>query len=365
MKQKYLDMLSELLSRYDMSDEEKKDIVSDYNEMYDNWTEKGMSPEEVEEKLGKPRSIIGSLVEGYRRIPKPADNKAKFIAVSPFISLVIFAILAFGFNEYVYSWMAFLLIPMSAIILSMTGDDRSHVTTALSPFVTAIVYYIIGMEYGLWHPGWLVFLLIPILGVFNSRSEMKTIVLMIALSPFAALIAFIVIGEQGYYDLSWLVFFVIPFLGATTEKVGWKKAFMLIGIPVAVAAYYYFATTYNEPYWSLFAFTHLVIYWLLNGDIIKIDSETPKEYKIVIAASAATYIIISLFSGWWAITWLVFLAIPVFAIMKETDQPEKTIALTPFISLTVFMLVGFFFGEWVWASFAFLLVPVTAIIKST
>jgi uncharacterized membrane protein len=364
MKKEYLDLLNDLLSRYDMSDDERNEILNDYNEMYDNWTEKGMSHEEVEEKLGKPKSIIGSLVEGYRRIPKPADKRSKFIAVTPFISLVIFAILAFGFNEYLYSWMAFLLIPMSAIVLSMTGKEREHVTTALSPFVTAIVYYILGMHYGLWHPGWLIFLLIPVLGVFNSRREMDFMTLLIALSPFAAVTAFIFIGEEGYYNLSWLVFFVIPFLGAFKEKTLWKKVYLLIGIPVGVAIYYYFATTTEEPFWSLFAFSHLAIFGLLNGNIVLFDKDTPKEYKIVIVGSVVTYVIISLLTGWWAITWLVFLSIPVFAIMHETEQPERTIALTPFISLTIFMLVGFFLGYWVWAAFAFLLIPVTAIIKS-
>jgi len=58
MKNNYLEELKGLLNLYQMEDNEVNDIVNDYDDMYNNWIETGMSEEEVESKLGTPRSII-------------------------------------------------------------------------------------------------------------------------------------------------------------------------------------------------------------------------------------------------------------------------------------------------------------------
>ena len=54
MKTEYLQALRELLNRYQMEEAEKDDIISDYNDMYENYLDYGMTDEEVEKKLGKP-----------------------------------------------------------------------------------------------------------------------------------------------------------------------------------------------------------------------------------------------------------------------------------------------------------------------
>lgn len=364
MKKEYLSRLKELLDRYDMSDTEKQDILDDYSDMYDNWEEKDMSHDEIVEKLGKPRGIIGSLVEGYRRMPKPADKSAKIIAVTPFIALVLFFIGGFGFDLWWYSWMAFLIIPVTAIIVEMSKSKDPHITTALSPFVATIAFFILGFAYDLWHPGWVVYIIIPILGVFNSREEMPFITLLTALSPFAAVIAYVYLGEMGYWHNMWVVFLIIPFLGGFHEEKAWKKVASSVLIIGGVAAYLYLGDMYNEWLWTGFAFAPLVLFYLLNGNIIIVDKNAPKDYKVLVVATVVAYAAVSLLTQAWVITWLIFFAIPLYAINKETEQPEKTIAFTPFIATTIFMLLGFFFGIWAWAWLAFLLIPVTAIIKS-
>ena len=94
-----------------------------------------MNDDEVEEKLGRPNKIIGSLVEGFKRVPRPVDKRTKLISVMPFISLVIFFVLGFAFDGWTYSWMAFLLIPMVAIVSEMGRESNPHISTALSPFI--------------------------------------------------------------------------------------------------------------------------------------------------------------------------------------------------------------------------------------
>lgn len=365
MKNEYLLQLKTLLDRYEMDQDEKQDILNDYSDMYDNWIDRGMSIEEVEEKLGKPKSIIRSLVEGYKKIPKPSDNRTKLIAVSPFISLIAFFVLGFGFNEWVYSWMVFLFIPVIAIIVEMTRDKDPHVTTALSPFAASIAYYILGMQYGLWHPGWIVFIIIPILGVFNSRKDMDFKTLITALSPFAALIAYLYIGEMGYYHPGWLIFLIVPFIGATHEKPFGKALFIMTSIVFGAALYLYIGYEFDEWYLGGFAFLPLIVFYIYNGNIVIFasDEDVPKGYKIAVLVSGIAYLIVSLLTQAWLITWLIFLIIPVYAINREVSGNERTIALTPFLSLTIFMLLGYFLGAWAWAWLAFLIIPITAIIK--
>lgn len=362
MKKEYLLMLKELLDRYDMPENEKEDILEDYSEMYDNYKERGVSEEEIQEKLGKPKSVIAGLVEGYRRIPKPSDSRHKLIAVSPFISLVVFFVLGFGFGEWVYSWMSFLLIPVTAIIVEMSRSKDPHITTALSPFIATVAFYILGMHYGLWHPGWAVFLIIPILGVFNSRKEMNTLALLTALSPFAAVVAYIYIGELGYYHPGWLILFVVPFVGAIHEKTS-KMLLIWLLIAIGVGGYLYLDSSFDFGNYSLLTFAPLALFYLLQSENGLFSPEVPKGYKITVAASVVTYFLVSFLTGAWEVTWLIFFAIPVYAINREVEGSEKQIALTPFIATTIFMLVGFFFSAWAWSWLAFLIIPIWAIIK--
>jgi len=90
MKTEYLISLRSLLDGYQMEETEKDDIINDYNDMYENYLDYGMSDDDVEKKLGKPKSIIGSLVEGYRRVPTKQSKSGKLIALMPFISLILF-----------------------------------------------------------------------------------------------------------------------------------------------------------------------------------------------------------------------------------------------------------------------------------
>lgn len=367
MKNEYLVKLKELLDRYNMDESEKQDILNDYEDMFDGWKDRGMSDEEVEQKLGKPRNIISSLTEGYKRIPKPQTPSTKIIALSPFVATIIFFVLGFGFDGWAYAWMAYFLIPVTAITIEMGKSDPTHLTTALSPFVAAIAYFILGFFYQLWHPGWLVFIIIPILGVFNSRKEMNFLTLVTALSPFAAAIAFVILGEAGYWYEGWLVFLVVPFFAYFHEsRLGRRYISILLLIVGAIG--YLYVLMYTDLLWGygLLAFVPYVVQQILIGNIIiyDVDGEIPNGYKYTVVIAAILYFAVSFLTGWWAITWLIFLAIPVYAINKEVPQPEKVIALSPFIALSLFMLLGFFLGIWAWAWIAFLIIPMTAIVKS-
>jgi uncharacterized membrane protein len=367
MKNKYLEDLRNLLDQYNMDETEKDDIISDYSEMYDNWIDYGMSPEEVESKLGKPRSIISDLVEGYKRIftgksKQKSKGHEKYIALSPFVSLVIFFIIGFVYDGWVYGWMVFLLIPITAIVLEMGSEKDPHMFTALSPFLVTIVYFYIGFEHNLWHPGWLIFLLIPIVAIFIERKTMSALNLLVALSPFAALIAFFYLGEQDLWIPGWLVFLAIPMLGVLNEKRASKVFLWELLFIVGIGGYLYIGYTFEEWNLALLAFIPVVVYALLQDE--EGFRAMPKEYRIVVLVAAVLFGAVGFLFTAWGISWMFFLIIPVYAINKEVEGDEKVIALMPFISLVIFFSLGWFLGLWAFSWIAFLLIPVVAIIKN-
>ncbi len=365
MKNEYLSKLKSLLDQYNMEEVEKKDIVNDYDDMYNNWIEYGMSEEQVEEKLGEPSKIIKELTEGYKKVTtvkrqQQASKNNKIIAVMPFVSLIAFFIIGFGFDGWAWGWLTFLLIPVVAIIVEMVHNKDKHVLTALSPFAAVIGYLVLGFYYGLWHPGWLVFLVIPVIAIITEGKEIGFLNTLVSLSPFAALIAFFYLGEQGLYNPGWIVFLVIPALGVLNEKNKVKMLLWEVFIIGGALGYLYIGSTLSYQYaWLTFA--PLVIYSLTQSDTGFIHM--PFVYKMLTLGTIAAYVLFGFTLGLWGFAWIVFLIIPVYAIITEVDGDEKIIALMPFVSLVIFFTLGWFFVLWHLSWMAFLLIPIVAIIK--
>lgn len=365
MKSKYLKDLSNLLNDYQMDDFDKQDIVNDYSEMYDAWTDKGFNEDEVEKKLGHPRSIIRDLTEGYKKVERPLPGSEKVIALSPFIATISFLILGFGFDLWHPGWMVFLIIPVTAIIMSMGKTKEEHLTTALSPFVATVIFLLLGFLYDLWHPGWLIFIIIPVFGIWNSRYTMRKIDLLTALSPFVAVIAYTILGLNGYWVEGWVVFLIIPMFGILNypnKKVVLLWEFLLLG---GVAGYL-LAGFYLESSWQYawVAFIPFVIFSLYKSDW-ETSGEMATRYKIVVIISLVLFLAVGFLFNIWELSWLFFLAIPVYAISTEVENKQKIVALSPFVAVVIFMLVGYFFNLWHLSWMAFLIIPMTAIVKNT
>lgn len=362
MKRNYLDTLRTLLQQYQLEQTEISDILLDYEDMYDNWLSTGMTPQEVADKLGSPESIIKDLTDGVRRKPVKQLKRHKLIAVMPFISLIIFLIAGLGWGLWQYSWMAFLLIPVTAIVVEQGFTKGGHFFTAISPFIAVVVFLVLGFTMDAWHPGWMIFLIIPVSGILQSRDGMNVITLLTALSPFASIIAFFFIGEAGYWQQAWLVFLSIPMLGAFTESNKAKALLIEVLILSGIAGYLYIGYTYEEWGYALFAFTPAVIYMVLSGDIKIGFLQAPRDYKIVLVTALIIFLLIGLTIGYWHLAWLVFLSVPVYSIVKESRGKARIVALMPFVALILFFTVGFLLDGFVYAWVAFLIIPITAIL---
>ncbi|MCK5732278.1 MAG: hypothetical protein KAH13_04610 [Tenericutes bacterium] len=284
----------------------------------------------------------------------------------PFISVIIYFILGFGFSLWHPGWLIFLSIPIAAIIVNAFDRNRMNGLVALSPFIAVITYLALGFYLNAWHPGWLVFMIIPIMGILSGRRTMKFLSFLTAISPFIVIIAYIFIGTYtGLWNPFWLLFLIIPMLGILHESKAWKVIVMELSFIIAIAGYLVSGYIFDEWVLGLFSFLIPIGVSILVSDdsflVINIDNKTIWLMTLVLGV---IYIGLGLlFPVTWAYLWMIFLMVPVYAIVKYSPKSERLIAVMPFVSLIIFFILGFFFTWWKFSWIAFLLIPMVAIIK--
>jgi|AntAceMinimDraft_18_1070375.scaffolds.fasta_scaffold00029_3 uncharacterized membrane protein len=390
MKERYLEELKKLLGEYSISQEELDDIIADYGEMIDDAISKNMSDEKIVELIGTPEKVVEDLSEGFEKQDDDDDDAYTFeyqnhsshkhiklgkrkdnriVALMPFISTIVFFILGFGFDLWHPGWMVFLLIPVVAIIINVFEKGKNQGVVALSPFIAIFTFFILGFVFDLWHPGWLVFLIIPVIGVLSGKKNMSLLNILTALSPFVALSVFILYGTFiGDWSFIWLVFLIIPILGGLNYKKVWQVLVFELSMAIAVGAYLYLGFVHDEWFFSLFAFliplgVSIIISegeWSFTGG----KGEGLPEWLLLLACLIVYFGAGFIFGTTWSYLWMIFLSIPVLAIMRHASNESKLVAIMPFIATILFFSLGFFWGFWEFSWIAFLLIPVVAIIKN-
>jgi hypothetical protein len=366
MKNKYLNEIKTLLAEYEISASEVKDILSDYSNMYEDGLARGLTDAAVIEYLGKPEKVVAELGENYSRIEK-SHKSTKIIALMPFLCTMAFFALGFSpLHAWHPGWMVFLLIPVSAIVLNMGGRNSRHLLTALSPFIAVGAYMWLGFgPLHAWHPGWLVFFLIPVIAILSSAKDRGFLETLTALMPFAAVTAFIFLGQAGFWNPGWLVFLLIPMIGILNMKNKFRMFCFELCFLASIGAYLYAGYGYGRWDLGALAFAIPLCYGILINEIkisFGMDGSLPVKLTVLFA-------LIVFFAGGflfaaWPYLWLVFLLIPVVAILTNARKKDRFVAISPFISVTVFFLLGYFGGFWAYSWMVFFLIPIAGILKS-
>ncbi|MFW6319660.1 MAG: hypothetical protein ACOC1L_05695 [Bacillota bacterium] len=309
-KEEYLTLLEDVLKQNDVEENERTVIVEDYEELYEGYLESGLTNSDITKKLGTPYNVVKELkgIMRYRKYPNSPHEKV--IAISPFIALVVFFLLGFMYNAWHPAWLAFFIVPVSAILLT-DKEGIWKTCTAVSPFIITTIYLLYGHYKGVYHPTWLIFLFIMLFGFMTMKESRKYLY-----------IALLVIGTGIYlwigllyhvYDISLLAF-----------------------LPLLVALVYYGHVE------IIFNFQKPIVYVALGSLIV--------------------YFLSGYFFDLWKVMWLIFFLIPIMAIHIDEKGKSKYIAISPFIAVTIFYLLGFYADLWSVSWLAFLLIPVTAIV---
>ena len=318
MKAKYLERLRKKLEEFQTYPSEINEIIKDYDQLYDDALASGRTHEEVYQSLGEPEHVAYELIDTIR-IKQKKYKRNKIIALMPFISVMVFMGVGLSTDIWHPTWMVFLLIPVVSIVLTTRIRDM---IVALMPFASVVVFILLGEFYDLWVPGWLVFLSIPVVAILLHDRTVK--------------------GMAN-----------------------------LIAIGLAIGFYLYYGYTYNDWTIGALGFILPVVVAIITGNIT-LYTNWPKKGRernklivmlSVVIGSVAVFLTLGLLFEGWAYAWMVFLLIPVTAILFFS-RPFRFTPLMPFIATVLFFSLGFFFGLWTISWMAFLLIPVVAVIEN-
>ena len=313
----YLERLKDVLINHQIKNEDINDVISDYDQMYEDALERGLSDEEVYNLLGDPKQVYRELRDTLS-IKTVKKNSDKIVALTPFISIIIFMLIGFTTES--------------------------------------------------WHPGWLVFLLIPVTAIILNTNKKEKIV---SLSPFVALVIFITVGTYfKVWNPTWLIFMIIPLASMIYEKNNYKRFFFVGSLLIAIAFYLVMGYVYDSFFLGLFGFT-LPIIVSLYFEFIKIEVliKNPLKRKkgiiflSVIIIALMIFITLGILLGGWGYSWMFLLSIPVASIYLF-EKSKKWTPYMPFIAIVIFYTLGYFFGLFQLSWMAFLLIPIVAVIEN-
>lgn len=91
--------------------------------------------------------------------------RAKIIAATPLITVIVYLLLGFCADAWHPGWIVFFAIPIVPIILGTVTYG------ALYPILVVIAYLVMGFVWKLWHPGWIIFLTIPVVEIFLPKNK--------------------------------------------------------------------------------------------------------------------------------------------------------------------------------------------------
>lgn len=132
--------------------------------------------------------------------------KKRVLAVMPLVSLFIFLAVGLYLEKWLLGATAFLLIPLSVMLL--TGNPWKRLSESM-PLIALTVFLILGFGFDAWNPGWVVFFSIPLVNMITEgRLRPRKLV------GIAIAIIYVLLGlftELGWHP-TWLIFLLIPII---------------------------------------------------------------------------------------------------------------------------------------------------------
>jgi len=122
----------------------------------------------------------------------------------------------------------------------------------------------------------------------------------------------------------------------------------------------------DEEVWQKLGDPNKIAYELI--DTLKVKKEKNIKQKIIAVMpfiSLMTFFLLGFLEDLWHPGWLVFLAIPMTAILFSTRLKEGIVSLMPFICALGYLVLGFGFKLWHPGWLIFLLIPMVSIILYT
>ncbi len=130
--------------------------------------------------------------------------RQRIIAAMPMISLLLFLTSGFVLNEWFLGLTAFLLIPLSTLLLSRNFKKRLN---QFMPLIALAIFLWLALRLNMAHPGWVVFLLIPLSNILlEGHIDGRQFI------TLSVTIAYVVLGLilDNFWHPGWLMLLLIP-----------------------------------------------------------------------------------------------------------------------------------------------------------
>ncbi|MFP4477897.1 MAG: hypothetical protein ACLFPM_00530 [Candidatus Izemoplasmatales bacterium] len=354
----YIKKLKERLLDHDISEDLYHQILKDYEKEVTNNQTDDLKPVEEE---------VEDIIKKYDLKLKEYEDKeiSTTIALAPFVSLMTYLILGFGFDFWHPGWLVFIIVPLLLLVFSVFHDDLLAGILALIPFAIIFSYFFVGFNYHIWHPTWLIFMLLPVIGVFTHYRKKGMISFLFALSPFLTVILYIILGSYFHlWSRAWVVFLLVPMIATLHEKN--KKRLLIFEISLLISMAIGIIVPYITNSWGYAFFGLLIpsIVFISFGEdsIIKFSKETVFDWLMVLFLGTL-YLIFGILFDAWAYGWMVLLVIPIYEIIKQSPDHFKFYYIMPFVSIIIFFSLGYFFDLWAYSWLAFGLIIISYLIE--
>ena len=362
---KYLELLKERLMDYQIDDNFLLKILSEYKDKIYNLENNNY--DNIINELGNPCEKVNQIVDEYNLKLKENEGKetSTIISIVPFISLVSYLILGFGFDFWHPGWLVFAIVPLVVLVFTVFDDNLISGLLAIIPFIIIISYFFVGFYLGIWHPTWLIFLLLPLIGTFTNYKKMSLKSFLFVLSPFVALILYIVLGSVFHlWSRSWVVFLLVPMLGVLQDERINRIIIYEIALLLAVILGVIFPDITSSWGYSFFGLLIPAFVFIIYGEdsIIKFSKETIIDW-LVFLGLAIVFLVFGIVFKAWAYIWMVILIFPAYEIIKQSPDNAKFYYIVPFISIVIFYSLGYFYNLWKYSWLAFILIPIVYFIE--
>ena len=314
-KSEFFVALKNALNEKGFSRSDQKDVIADYESMIDEAVSNGELERPYIQSLGPVKKLVAEIPMTDKTLKNQRD---KIVATSPFIAVILFFMVGFYANGFAYSWLFFLLIPMTAIGLNSRGMER---VVALSPFVFTFTFFGLGFIYDLWAIAWVPYTLIFPLAILTDNRRLKW--LMFAAGLFVPAL-YLWVYYQTNHPWSQLVFagFIPIIMYQSWPKIkalGFVRFALGVALVMALSGVYlFFGFVYGlwHPMWVIFLLIPISV--LLYAQFIK--KETVQFVAYTPLLSVILFIIIGDLFQLYEIAWLVFLMIPIAGVLSEKED---------------------------------------------
>jgi len=252
MIETYIKSLKAELNRYELSNRERSQMVSDTLKTIETLKQTEQDEAAIIEQLPSIQSFKQTLSNSYPlkdRLPM-----ANFLnRVIFFGGILAFFIAGFFFSAWHPAWIVFILMPILIAFVELLNDPDQPISSLISVFGGVVAFGVLAFITGV-HPAWVLLLLIPAGPIYNSKNSFTNQAVMMALlTPLLTIpitVVFVYLERQALPILTFNLLVLLPLHHIKHHP---RSTFLDITVLTTIGLTIMLSYTLNNPLHALYA----------------------------------------------------------------------------------------------------------------